>query len=104
MSKHLTNHALISVTEKIKYLLDNGNYAAGVFVDLEKAFNTVNHKNLGDKLESYGLRGNINKFKKSYLKDQKQFVSINGFDSNEDNKLWCSPMILTRSFIVSYLY
>ena len=59
-SKHSTNHALISVTENIKKLLDSGNYVAGVFVDLEKAFDTVNHKLLCEKLESYGLRGNIN--------------------------------------------
>ena len=46
MSMHSTNHALISATEKINELLDNGNYVAGVFLDLEKAFDTVNHKNL----------------------------------------------------------
>ena len=45
-SKHSTNHALISVTEKIKYLLDNRNYVAGDFVDLEKAFDIVDHKHL----------------------------------------------------------
>ena len=80
-SRHSTNHALISVTEKIKSLLDNGKFVAGVFIDLEKAFDTVNHKYLCEKLKNYGLRGNINLLIKSYLTDRKQFVSINGFDS-----------------------
>ena len=53
----------------------------GVFVDLEKAFDTVNHTILCKKLNYYGLRGNINSLIGSYLSNRKQFVSINGFDS-----------------------
>ena len=87
-ANHSTNHALISVTESIKNLLDKGNYVAGIFVDLEKAFDTVNHKILCEKMESYGLRGNVNMLMKSYLKDRKQFVSINGFDS-ETKSITC---------------
>ena len=55
-----TNHALISITEQIKDLVDTGKYVCGVFVDLEKAFDTVNHIILCDKLKYYGLRGNVN--------------------------------------------
>ena len=81
-SNFSTNHALLSITERIKDLVDSGNYVCGIFVDLEKAFDTVNHKILCDKLNYYGLRGNINKLILSYLSYRKQFVSINGFDSN----------------------
>ena len=80
-SKFSTNHALISITERIKNLVDSGKYVCGVFVDLEKAFDTVNHKMLCEKLNFYGLRGNINKLIKSYLENRKQFVSVNGVDS-----------------------
>ena len=52
---------------------------AGVFVDLEKAFDTVNHKILCEKL-NYGFRG-FNQLLRSYLDNRKQYVSINGFDS-----------------------
>ena len=58
-----TNHALISITERIKSLLDSTNFVAGVFVDLENAFDTVNHNILCDKLNYYGRRGCVNKLK-----------------------------------------
>ena len=80
-SNYSTNHAIISITEHIRNLLEEGNYVCGIFVDLEKAFDTVNHKILCEKLDHYGLRGNINKLIKSYLHGRKQFVSLNGFDS-----------------------
>ena len=81
-SKYSTNHALLSITERIKELVDSGNFVCGVFVDLEKAFDTVNHKILCEKLNFYGLRGNINSLIQSYLTNRKQYVSINGFESD----------------------
>ena len=80
-----TNHAIISLTEHIRNLLDKGEYVCGVFVDLEKAFDTVHHDILCDKIKAYGLRGNINNLLKSYLTDRKQYVSINGTDSETKN-------------------
>ena len=41
--KHSTNHALIEITESIRKALDNGRFACGIFIDLQKAFDTVNH-------------------------------------------------------------
>ena len=78
---HSTNHALFSLTEKIRVALDTGNFACGIFVDFQKAFDTVDHEILLKKLEYYGVRGVANNWFKSYLTNRKQFVSINGFDS-----------------------
>ena len=54
--KHSTNHALLNMTQQIKETMDKGNIAIGVFVDFQKAFDTVNHKILLSKLEHYGVR------------------------------------------------
>ena len=76
-----TNHAIMSITEHIRNLIDQGDYVCGVFVDLEKAFDTVYHDILCEKLKFHGLRGKVNELLKSYLSDRKQFVTINGLDS-----------------------
>ena len=80
-SKHSTIHALINITEYVRSALDEGKYACGIFVDLQKAFDTVNHKILLDKLSHYGIHGNMNEWFKSYLQGRNQIVSINGVES-----------------------
>ena len=59
-SKHSTNHALLSLTEMIREALDSGNFACGIFLDLQKAFDTVDHQILLKKLEHYGITGRAN--------------------------------------------
>ena len=71
------NHSLISLTEMIRNVLDNGNFACGVFIDLQKAFDTVNHDILFSKLNHYGIRGVAFDWLKSYLSDRTQYVAIN---------------------------
>ena len=81
---HSTEHALISITEKIRDALDSGNIACGVFIDLKKAFDTVNHKILLKKLLHFGVRGIAYKWFSSYLSNRKQFVSIETSKSCEE--------------------
>ena len=80
-AKHSTNHALIDITESIRAALDKGKMAGGVFVDLQKAFDTVNHEILIYKLNYYGIRGKINNWFRSYLTNRVQYVSILGYNS-----------------------
>ena len=56
-NKLSTNHALIDITNRIQEACDNGQYACGIYVDFKKAFNTINHNILLDKLAHYGVRG-----------------------------------------------
>ena len=71
---HSTNHALISITEKIQKALDDGKFACGVFLDFQKAFDKVNHKILLSRLEHYRIRGIALNLFQNYLKNQIQFV------------------------------
>ena len=52
-NQHSNNHALIEITEKIKQGCDSGKFVCGVFLDFQKAFDTVNHDILLKKLEHY---------------------------------------------------
>ena len=79
--KHSTNHALLSIVDQINEALDKNKVVGSIFVDFQKAFDTVNHEILLTKLSHYGIKGNINKWFRSYLLDRKQFVSILGFKS-----------------------
>ena len=83
--KYSTTHALIHLTDKIRHEIDKGNYACGIFVDFQKAFDTVDHHILLKKLEYYCVRGIPNKWVASYLSNRKQFVLINGYKSNLAN-------------------
>ena len=83
--KHSTVHALIEVTKKIRYALDNDALVMGIYLDVKKAFDTVNHVILLEKLYHYGVRGNIHKWFKSYLTNRMQFVQVDGINSNYQN-------------------
>ena len=80
-AKYSTTHALINITEKIRSALEENKVACGILVDLQKAFVTVNHEIILEKLNYYGFRGIINFWFRSYLHDRKQKVCINGFKS-----------------------
>ena len=79
---HSIDHALVSLTEAIRNTLDIKRLGCGIFIDLQKAFDTVNHRILLLELEHYGIRGCALEWFKSYLSDGKQCVSVNGSNSN----------------------
>ena len=78
---HSTNHALLNLTEDIRYALDNNIFAVGIFIDLQKAFDTIDHKLLLIKLDYYGIRGIANNWFRSYLTNRKQYVTVAGGNS-----------------------
>ena len=73
--------ALMDLVDSISKNIDEGNYSIGIFLDLSKAFDTINHTILLDKLCRYGIRGVTLNWFKHYLNDRKQFVSYNNTTS-----------------------
>jgi len=67
-----TDNAIYQLTNNILKALDNKQLVGGMFCDLSKAFDCVDHETLLNKLEYYGVRGTANKLIKSYLVDRSQ--------------------------------
>ena len=65
--------------------LDNRLHSIGIFLDLSKAFERLNHSILINKLSVYGIRGVANQWISNYLSDRKQFVVFNGKSSPPSN-------------------
>ena len=73
-----TVDCLVDLIEEISTSLDQGDYAVSIFLNLSKAFDTVNHSILLSKLLSYGIqKPHIDRFK-SYLNKRKQRIFVNG--------------------------
>ena len=75
-SNHSTIQAVLSITDKIQRAIEEGAYSCGIFLDLSKAFDSVNHNILIEKLQHYGVRDLEIKWFLSYLENRKQYVSF----------------------------
>ena len=73
-----TTDCLVDLLEQITKSIDNGEFAVTLFLDLSKAFYTVNHSILLSKLSYYGIVGLENLWFKSYLQQRRQTVYVNG--------------------------
>ena len=69
--KRSTELAVLDFTDKITKAIDEGKFTVGVFLDLSKAFDTINHKILISKLEHYGIRGVAKTWFENYLYERK---------------------------------
>ena len=72
-----TQHALLSLIEKWKKVLDNKRYSGSILMDLSKAFDTINHDLLIAKLHVYGFSKESLKLIKSYLTNRWQGTKLN---------------------------
>ena len=77
-----TSLALIEITDNILQDLENGKFVCGIYLDLSKAFDTVNHEILFTKLYHYGVRGKPLLWFQNYLSNRKQFTVCNGKKSS----------------------
>lgn len=72
-----TSLALIDLVEEITNCIENNKFSIGIFIDLQKAFDTIDHGILLKKLHKYGIRGTPQYWLQSYLSNRKQFVQFN---------------------------
>ena len=82
--KHSTELAAIEMIDRITQELDKGNTPFNIFLDLSKAFDTLDHEIMLYKLKYYGVRGPSLKLLKSYLSDRKQYVEFENVKSNKN--------------------
>ena len=79
----LSTLELLNLVSKITKAIDEGKYTIGIFLDLSKAFDTVDHDILLKKMEHYGVRGLTLTWFKNYLMNRKQIVKFKQENSKE---------------------
>ena len=80
---HSTELAALRLVDHLTNEMDNFNVPINIYIDLTKAFDSLNHSILLNKLSHYGISGCSNDFLCSYLSDRSQFVDFNGHKSTE---------------------
>ncbi len=74
--------ALLQLTDKIYEALNDNKFAIGIFLDLSKAFDVVDHSILISKLIRYGFQDVVIHWLSDYLSNRQQYVCIEGMNSN----------------------
>jgi len=82
LAGHSCEAQLISVVEDIKLAMDNNSQVDIIFIDFRKAFDTIPHCRLLNKLYYYGIQGKIHDWIKLWLTQRVQRIVVNGHDSN----------------------
>jgi len=83
MESKSTETASHSFIQSVTEALDRHLHAVGIFLELSKAYDVINHNMFLDKLDSFGIRGSVNKWFQSYLTNRTQFVETFQIDKNK---------------------
>ena len=104
-SLHSTVTALLDMTNQWCLNIDKGMVSGVIFLDLKKAFDTVDHAILLKKLCDYGVQGQTASWFKSFLKERQQFCVVNGlFVCKKSYRMWRSTGFFIRPTLVCYLH
>ena len=95
-----TQHAILDILNKIQNNIDKKLFSCGIFINLKKAFDTVDHSILLHKLHHYGIRRIINDWFSSYLSVRMQATQIGSIVSNKERRVAVSLKVpyLVRFF------
>ena len=88
---HNTQNAILDIVNTIQSNLNSGKFTSGLFIDLKKSSDTVDHHILLQKLDFYGIRGIVNDWFRSYLTYRKQTTSNGSYISNSETTLYGVP-------------
>ena len=86
---HSTDQAIIQLVDETYENFEENKYTLGVFIDLAKAFDTVDHKILLRKMEIYGIGGITLKWFENYLKNRKQHIQISNIKNTDLKDVVC---------------
>ena len=81
-TSHSTEHAILLLVNQLYQSFDESKFTLGIFIDLSKAFDTVDHKILTKKLELYGIKVCNLRWFESYLSNRKQFITYGDKQTN----------------------
>ena len=102
--KHSTSHAVNYSVDKVITEIEKKKHVIGIFIDLSKAFDTIEHDILLDKLEHYGIRGKLHTLIKSYISCRTQQTKILGMPSDKCFVKYGVPQGCARPIAFSNLY
>ena len=99
-ANHSTELAALNLIDRLTYDLDNGKIPTNIYIDRSKAFDTLQHETLLNKLAYYGVRGKANDLIRSYLTNRKQ----KNFVRSINNDYRYTTGIYLRTFVIFNLY
>ncbi len=91
----------LELVDRIMTEMDKSNTPVNIFLDLLKAFDTLDHKILLNKLNCYGINGVSLKLMQSYLTDRKQYVEFN--DTCSEMSTLTTGVLKVRYWDLCYL-
>ena len=99
-----TEYAILETVEKLKSAVDDQKITCGIFLDFSKAFDTINHHILLEKLYKYGIRGLPHAWFSSYITNRKQYVKVGNTESSLKTITWGVPQGSTLGPLLFLLY